>query len=95
MSLVSVEYQVLGRVQGVFFRKFTKKKADELKLRGFVKNSIDTSVIGVIEGPQEPILRMKNWLSTQGSPYSRIDSCLFTNERTINEYEYNSFEIRH
>ena len=39
MALVAVEYEVWGRVQGVFFRKFTHQKAQSLGLRGWVKNT--------------------------------------------------------
>ena len=37
--LVAVDYEVFGRVQGVFFRKFTNEKAESLGLRGWVKNT--------------------------------------------------------
>ena len=39
MALVAVEFEVFGRVQGVFFRKFTNEKALSLGLRGWVKNT--------------------------------------------------------
>lgn len=39
MALVALEYEVFGRVQGVFFRKFTNEKAQSLGLRGWVKNT--------------------------------------------------------
>ena len=39
MSLIAVQYEVFGRVQGVFFRKFTNEKALSLGLRGWVKNT--------------------------------------------------------
>ena len=39
MALVALEYEVFGRVQGVFFRKFTNEKARSLGLRGWVKNT--------------------------------------------------------
>ncbi|CAG8773656.1 6327_t:CDS:2, partial [Acaulospora morrowiae] len=32
---VSLTYEVFGKVQGVFFRKFTREKAIELKLVGW------------------------------------------------------------
>ena len=39
MTLVALEYEVFGRVQGVFFRKFTNEKAQSLGLRRWVKNT--------------------------------------------------------
>ena len=37
--LIAVDYEVFGRVQGVFFRKFTNEKGNSLGLRGWVKNT--------------------------------------------------------
>ena len=36
---------VYGKVQGVFFRKHTFQKANELGIKGFVKNQEDKSVM--------------------------------------------------
>ena len=41
---------VEGRVQGVFFRANTKKKAEKLGLSGWVKNLDDGRVEAVFEG---------------------------------------------
>ena len=42
--------KVYGKVQGVFFRDFTKRKAQKLKLTGWVKNlnygSVSLEVVG-------------------------------------------------
>ena len=38
-GLVSVDYEVFGRVQGVFFRKYTAKQANALKLNGWIMNT--------------------------------------------------------
>ena len=39
LVFVFVCLQVFGRVQGVFFRKFTQQQATSLGLRGWVKNT--------------------------------------------------------
>jgi acylphosphatase len=45
---MSENYQIhaffIGHVQGVFFRSLIKKYADELKIKGFVRNKEDLSV---------------------------------------------------
>lgn len=41
---------VSGKVQGVFFRATTKAVADQLKIRGFVKNRADGTVYIEAEG---------------------------------------------
>ena len=45
-----LEYEVFGEVQGVFFRKYTKKEADKLKLTGWVMNTEKGTVVGVADG---------------------------------------------
>ena len=59
-------------VQGVFFRKHTKKAADKLGLVGWVENTPTGSVRGVVQGPEDAVGRMKVWLSSTGSPKSVI-----------------------
>lgn len=54
--------KVHGKVQGVFFRKNTQKKAVELGLRGWVKNEEDGTVSIEIEGELHSILAMQSWL---------------------------------
>ena len=45
-----IKYEVFGKVQGVFFRKYTKKEADKLGLSGWVMNTDNGTVVGVAEG---------------------------------------------
>lgn len=51
----SVHLIVSGRVQGVFFRNNTRKKAIELGLNGYAKNLHDGNVEVVAEGKEEKI----------------------------------------
>ena len=46
--------QVLGIVQGVWFRKYTKESADVYSLKGYVKNESDGSVYIEVEGEDIP-----------------------------------------
>ncbi|RDD42613.1 Acylphosphatase-1 [Trichoplax sp. H2] len=89
----SVEFEVFGNVQGVFFRKHTEKKANQLKLVGWVKNTPHNTVVGVIQGPHDSIETMRIWLSTKGSPKSRITKCEFKNNLSIASREFQSFTI--
>ncbi|CAI2163187.1 1594_t:CDS:2 [Funneliformis geosporum] len=52
---VSVSYEIFGRVQGVWFRKYTKDKAIELNLVGYVKNTERGTVSGIAQGEREKI----------------------------------------
>ncbi|MCX2433191.1 MULTISPECIES: acylphosphatase [unclassified Pedobacter] len=49
-----IDIKVTGKVQGVFFRASTKAVADQMGIRGFVKNEKDGSVY--IEAEAEPFI---------------------------------------
>lgn len=53
-----------GKVQGVYFRQYTRRWAEMLSLNGYVKNMPDGTVLAVFEGQrqavQEIIRRLKN-----------------------------------
>ena len=57
---------ILGRVQGVFFRSQTQKKAQQLKLGGWIRNLPDGRVEVVAEGGKEKIEELISW--TKKSP---------------------------
>ncbi|XP_001636815.2 acylphosphatase-1 [Nematostella vectensis] len=92
-ELISVDFEVFGRVQGVFFRKYTKKKATELNLVGWVKNTDMKTVVGQVQGEKSNISTMKQWLKHTGSKRSRIDRCEFKNENKITSLTFASFDI--
>ncbi|EDK31926.2 acylphosphatase (macronuclear) [Tetrahymena thermophila SB210] len=92
--LISFEYVVHGKVQGVFFRKYTKEQADKLGLKGWVMNTPHNTVVGAVQGPVEKAKQMEIWLSTKGSPKSNITKFEKKNEKNINSYTFNDFEIR-
>lgn len=87
---MSTKHQIYvkGKVQGVFFRDYTKKKADQLGLKGTVQNMPDGSVKIIVQdapGVEEFI----DWC-WQGSPASEVEDV------EINKYnseeEFSSFE---
>lgn len=92
-KVISVNYEVHGKVQGVFFRKHTNLKARELKLVGWVMNTYHDTVKGNLQGPKSQVLKMKKWLSEVGSPSSRIEKCVFTDEEEISRLEHKGFRI--
>lgn len=56
-----VNIKIYGRVQGVFFRHNTKKVADKLNVKGWVKNNSDGTVEAVIEGDKKDVDSLINW----------------------------------
>lgn len=52
---------VSGRVQGVFFRRSIKNKAEKLELTGWVRNLASGRVEAVFEGEKEKIEEIIKW----------------------------------
>jgi acylphosphatase len=65
---VRLTARVTGTVQGVGFRYWTARKADELGITGSVRNDDDGSVTVVAEGPQPVIVEFRRWLSSGEAP---------------------------
>lgn len=53
--------RVVGRVQGVFYRQSTKRKADELGVKGYVQNESDGSVTACFEGEAAAVDELVAW----------------------------------
>ena len=53
---------VSGKVQGVFFRDSTRKKANELELAGYVKNLSNGIVEIIVQGDEEKINELINFI---------------------------------
>ncbi|KAG5677310.1 hypothetical protein PVAND_007079 [Polypedilum vanderplanki] len=93
-KLVSCEFEVFGKVQGVYFRKYTEKQAIILGLRGWCMNTENNSVKGRLEGDKERIMLMREWLKTTGSPKSNVERACFTECRPIREFTVRKFSIK-
>ena len=62
---------ISGTVQGIFFRKFVKEKAEELGLKGFARNLDDGRVEVVVEGRDENVNEIVE-KCRQGPPHSDV-----------------------
>nr|XP_056708180.1 acylphosphatase-1 [Euleptes europaea] len=92
-GLVSVDYEVFGKVQGVFFRKHTQAQGKKLGVVGWVQNTDYGTVQGQIQGPTFKVQQLKEWLRKTGSPKSHIEKADFRNEKKITKLEYSDFCI--
>ena len=52
---------ISGRVQGVFYRASTKNMAEQLGLKGWVRNTSDGLVEAVFEGEETVVKDMISW----------------------------------
>ncbi|XP_004698775.1 acylphosphatase-1 [Echinops telfairi] len=92
-TLISVDYEIFGKVQGVFFRKYTQAEGRKLGLVGWVQNTGRGTVQGQLQGPTSKVRPMQEWLKTRGSPKSHIDRANFKNEKAIPKLDYSDFQI--
>ncbi len=82
---------VSGKVQGVFFRSSAKKRADELRLTGWVRNIEDGRVEAVFEGEQEKVDKMVEWCR-KGPNYADVKDIQVISEKYTGEF--NDFSVR-
>jgi len=52
---------ISGRVQGVFYRASTKNMAEQLGLKGWVRNTSDGLVEALFEGEETAVKDMISW----------------------------------
>ena len=83
---------VEGRVQGVYFRAYTRDAAVNLGLSGWVRNRTDGSVEALIEGERTAVEKMEQWFH-MGSPHSLVKTVHATEETPIGDNT--SFEINY
>lgn len=62
---------VRGRVQGVFFRDTTRRRAQAHGVAGWVRNRPDGTVEAVFEGPPEAVERLLRFCET-GPPRAEV-----------------------
>lgn len=73
MSRERLSARVIGRVQGVGFRWWARRQADELELLGWVMNADDErSVELVAEGDPEALAELERRLA-HGPPGARVE----------------------
>ncbi|MEK6942926.1 MAG: acylphosphatase [Nanoarchaeota archaeon] len=77
---------VSGKVQGVFFRENTRRKAIEIGLKGYAKNLNDGNVEVVAEGSEKKINELIDFIKNNPG-YSKIENV------KVSHKEYNNFKL--
>jgi acylphosphatase len=92
-ELASLHAIVYGRVQGVFFRAFVSRHAEELSLTGYICNLRDREAVEVqAEGERNKLEKLIDYLKV-GPPAARV-------EKVVAEWaeytgSYSDFSIRY
>jgi acylphosphatase len=69
----AIRYLIAGRVQGVYYRAATAARAQQLPLRGSVRNLPDGRVEVIAAGDDAAQRELAAWL-WRGPPAARVDS---------------------
>jgi acylphosphatase len=72
MDNLRVRLNIEGRVQGVWFRDSTRRRATELGVTGWVRNRPGGSVEVLAEGSEEAVKRLIAWCH-DGPSAARVD----------------------
>lgn len=78
----SIHATVLGKVQGVFFRASTRRKAQSLAVAGRVRNCSNGSVELYATGEDDSIAKLIAWLH-KGPVVARVDKVVVTDIELI------------
>ena len=83
---------VSGRVQGVFFRENTRKKANEFDVFGWARNLLDGRVEVVAEGNKYKVEKLIAW-AKEGPPTANVEAL----DIEWKEYQgdFDEFEVRY
>jgi acylphosphatase len=89
MDKMHYQISLKGRVQGVWFRKYTKNVADRIGVKGTVENQEDGSVFVQAEGTSAVLSQFLEELK-KGSPFSKVTEVNFATAEIIG---FENFEI--
>lgn len=87
--LKTVAITVRGKVQGVWFRKYTLDKAVKLQLTGTVRNTEEGDVDIVATGTEDQLADFIEWC-WMGSPKSKVTAVITSD---VQLQEFDRFEV--
>lgn len=85
----AIQITITGRVQGVFFRASTKAVADQIGIKGFVKNQKDGTVLVHAEGDAVLMDSFVDWCK-YGPDDANVEDVIIEDVEAKN---YRNFEI--
>ncbi len=76
METKAIHVQIFGKVQGVWFRRWTAEQAARLNLEGWVRNMPDGQVEAVFNGPAEDVDTMIElcWVGPRWASVSAVST---------------------
>jgi len=94
-----VSYEVFGKVQHVYMRKYTKLQGEKLGLIGWVENTAAGTVRGEVCGDEPAVEQFKAWAETEGAPKAKPHHAEFSMAKEVDRAEAEKlfpkgFEVR-
>lgn len=80
--LKTISIIVSGKVQGVYYRQSTVRKAKKLKIFGYVSNQMDGTVLIIATGNDDQLNQLIEWCK-KGSPRAMVAGVIVTEIETI------------
>jgi len=90
MSHICMHLVVSGRVQGVWFRRFTQEQARSNGVTGWVRNLADGRVEAMLCGEERAVRHVEAWLN-RGPDSASVTS---VDARDVPLERFEGFEIR-
>jgi acylphosphatase len=85
----TIRLTIKGKVQGVFYRATAKDIADELGIKGWVRNLPDRNVEITVTATEDILQKFIDWCK-QGPPKAKVDAVIIEELSTA---EFNGFRI--
>jgi acylphosphatase len=85
----TVRLVIKGKVQGVFYRATAKDIADQLGIKGWIKNLPDRNVEIKVTATEDILQKFIDWCK-QGPPNARVDEVIV---EELSAEEFNGFRI--
>ncbi|MEW6446497.1 MAG: acylphosphatase [Bacillota bacterium] len=91
MQQVQAHVIIKGKVQGVYFRGYTREEALAAGVSGWIRNLADGSVEAVFQGEREAVEKLISWCK-KGPPAARVTEVIVNWEDPCESF--NGFSIR-
>ena len=86
---ITKRLRIFGRVQGVFFREAMRRRAEQLKVTGWVRNCADGTVEAIAQGDAFSVGRLIEW-AQRGPDAAKVDKVEI--ESVEEEFHYATFD---
>ena len=91
MTEIARHLSIGGRVQGVFFRAWTRQQAERLGVKGWVRNCPDGHVEAHVEGDDAAVEQMTECMR-RGPPAAEVENFRIWD---VEPCQFDGFEVRH